>query len=424
MTKLNNSTVSKNASPKEVKVIMYNVGFGDCFLLKFIYNSKKTVQVLFDCGTSTEKKEHMNKVIDKLIADCGGKVDAIVVTHRHKDHLSAFNSKDTGKKLDTLRPELVIQPWTEHPDAEKKAIEAPSVFSKGMTKRIQTLGFAQSFVDTLIKNPGRLLAGAGPRIQKQILSIGELNIKNKIAVERLAKMGKKQAYVYSGSKSGLESMLPGVEVFVLGPPTLKQAPDIENMTSWNEDEFWKLYSNFAAADSKNINITRGKSVLFPKADTSAISKAPSFNKWLAKKMDAVQVQNIQQIVRSLDDELNNTSVILLFKIGNKALLFPGDAQLENWTYAFNNTKFKNELKNVILLKVGHHGSTNATPKTVWNIITKTKSKSKPLISLLSTKAGKHSGVPKKSLVDALKNNSILHNTQDLKTKLSEEITVL
>ena len=36
------------------------------------------------------------------------------------------------------------------------------------------------------------------------------------------------------------------------------------------------------------------------------------------------------IVRILDDALNNTSVILLFEVGGKRLLFPGDAQIENW----------------------------------------------------------------------------------------------
>ena len=42
------------------------------------------------------------------------------------------------------------------------------------------------------------------------------------------------------------------------------------------------------------------------------------------------------MLRSMDDELNNTSLILLFEIGGKKLLFPGDTQWENWEYALSN----------------------------------------------------------------------------------------
>jgi beta-lactamase superfamily II metal-dependent hydrolase len=38
-------------------------------------------------------------------------------------------------------------------------------------------------------------------------------------------------------------------------------------------------------------------------------------------------------VTMLDKVMNNTSVILVFEVGNKKLLFPGDAQLENWLFA-------------------------------------------------------------------------------------------
>ena len=49
-----------------------------------------------------------------------------------------------------------------------------------------------------------------------------------------------------------------------------------------------------------------------------------------------RLNSLLRIVRILDDVLNNTSVILLFDVpGTKPLrlLFPGDAQIENWEYA-------------------------------------------------------------------------------------------
>ena len=63
--------------------------------------------------------------------------------------------------------------------------------------------------------------------------------------------------------------------------------------------------------------------------------------------------------------MNNTSVILLFRIGKVSLLFPGDAQIENWQYALDNKANRQLLAGVDVYKVGHYGSLNATPKTLW-----------------------------------------------------------
>lgn len=403
--------------PSEIKVTMYNVGFGDCFLISFKYTAQKTINLLIDCGTSSESKEHMGKVVDKLLNDCNNKIDALIITHRHKDHLSAFNDKSLGKRLEALNPEIVIQPWTEHPKTSTQAIEAPDVFTKNAVKHIHTLNSLQQLALLITNNPDRIISSAGPIITKQIKNLAAISVPNKVAVNRLEKIGKKHAYVYAGSKTGLEKLLPGVKIMVLGPPTLKQTPDIKKQKSWDEDEFWKLYNRLTINTSKNLTTIKGSSALFPDAETVAVSKLPSFNKWLIKKLDIIQLQNLKQLVRIMDNALNNTSVVLLFTIGNKALLFPGDAQHENWSYALSNQKIKDELKNVTLYKVGHHGSTNATPKTMWNII----SKKNPLTTLLSTKAGKHSGVPQKTLVEVLDNKSTLINTQKFGKKLSEEI---
>jgi hypothetical protein len=52
------------------------------------------------------------------------------------------------------------------------------------------------------------------------------------------------------------------------------------------------------------------------------------------------------------------------------LLFPGDAQIENWAYALSEPTdlhgMKKLLADVDLYKVGNHGSRNATPRTLWD----------------------------------------------------------
>jgi hypothetical protein len=126
------------------------------------------------------------------------------------------------------------------------------------------------------------------------------------------------------------------------------------------------------------------------------------------------------MVRVLDDVLNNTSLILLFVAGDKKLLFPGDAQWENWSYALSQPGIGDLLKDAALYKVGHHGSRNATPKSLWKLID-----NKDLKSVMSTKAGKHGAidrrteVPRATLVQELQKRK-LYSTQDMGWAISSD----
>jgi hypothetical protein len=136
--------------------------------------------------------------------------------------------------------------------------------------------------------------------------------------------------------------------------------------------------------------------------------------------------------------MNNTSVILLFEVGGKKLLFPGDAQIENWEFALNNPDEKERARIHALLadtdvyKVGHHGSRNATPRTLWNLFRK-RSKDKEsdrLTSFISTKARVHGSVdrntevPRESHVAALKKETDYRTTQTLRSKVVGEAEVI
>ena len=130
-----------------------------------------------------------------------------------------------------------------------------------------------------------------------------------------------------------------------------------------------------------------------------------------------------ELVRILDKVLNNTSVILLFEFAGRKLLFPGDAQIENWSYALEDApdakKTAALLADVDVYKVGHHGSLNATPKkALWENFRKRQGRK--LCTLLSTMPGKHGStrsdteVPRQTLLKALETESELQNTVDLK----------
>ena len=113
------------ASPKSVEIRGYQVGFGDCFLLSFVYSATDKRHVLIDFGTTelptrgTPRKaakasEHMPQVASHIAKVCGGHLSAVVATHRHADHISGFGTDTkTGKSGETIKaltPEVVLQP--------------------------------------------------------------------------------------------------------------------------------------------------------------------------------------------------------------------------------------------------------------------------------------------------------------------------
>jgi hypothetical protein len=235
-------------------------------------------------------------------------------------------------------------------------------------------------------------------------------------------MGKKTNYVYHGKDSGLKTLLPGVIVDVLGPPTVKQTATIKKQRSKDPDEFWHFWRFQAAAMRLATPQTKESAVLFPRNVRATAPNFPVEVRWLVYHARKTRGDQLLQIVRMLDKAMNNTSVILLFRVGVKSLLFPGDAQIENWQYALSLESVRKFLSRVDLYKVGHHGSLNATPKSLWKLF-KNKSKDarniKRLKSLMSTMEDKHGSevshteVPRTTLVSQLKSQSDLFSTQSL-----------
>jgi hypothetical protein len=222
--------------PTKVEVRSYQVGFGDCFLLSFIYTEKDKRHVLIDFGTTELPKgkkpsTHMPKLAKRIEEDCGGKLTAVVATHRHADHISGFGTDGkTGKSGETIRslkPKLVIQPWTEDPRAAKNAKRATTDSARSPKGFVASLGAMHAVADAVLTLTKRPPAWMGVQLTKELRFLGMDNIKNRSAIENLIAMGKargaKAAWVRHGSNSGLGRLLPGVKVHVLGPPSLEQS---------------------------------------------------------------------------------------------------------------------------------------------------------------------------------------------------------
>ena len=421
--------------PTGLTIRAYQVGFGDCFLLSWQYPNKER-HVLIDFGSNGQPKSAPKSLLKAVAADiktrCGGKLDAIVLTHRHKDHIAGFATNDgkgPGDIIKSLDPDVVVQPWTEDPKAKPNAKQAT-----------QTMTGKQAFVSSLA-SMNEVSAGVigeakqlsetettpwRQRFFSALAFLGEEGIQNESAVRNLQEMGRRHAYVSHGSKSGLESVLPGVKITVLGPPTLKQSADIQKERSKDVAEFWMLQANAGK------RLVAGGQRVFPDAAVLSVTRPPPWARWFIPRVRAMRANSLLSIVRIMDDAMNNTSVILLFEVNGKSFLFPGDAQIENWEFTLKQAALMKRLANVTFYKVGHHGSRNATPKSLWkNFVNRgPEGTADRLRTVMSTMGGKYgkigegTEVPRQTLLRALRAETDFSSTQSLRgKKLSQDIEI-
>jgi hypothetical protein len=474
------------AKPTSLDIRAYNIGFGDCFLLTFHYGKDDRRHMLIDFGTTRKPdnadSDHELNIAKDIAAVTENKLDVIVATHRHKDHISGFATRkkagDAEKSGDVIREcakdAVVIMPWTEDPEAavdatgptKKKAfvqqLGSMHTFAEAVVREIEQDEEDDLFADADVNDPTELAASTGPKqrmhreesddaeggtwfstgtLRKRLRFIGEDAISNVSAVRNLVTMSRKEKrhYVSYDYKLDLRTALPGVKVKVLGPPNVDQWPSVQKQASKNKAEYWHLQADFwrrmALNSTSSVSAGRAKP-LFPRAaqcepeercsHRKACPQIPRASEWFVRRLRGVRAKQLMQLVLSMDNALNNTSVILLLEVGGKKLLFPGDAQWENWEFALKESKkaaeHLKELADVDVYKVGHHGSLNATPKTLWNNFTKRsddpKAKSR-MLSIISTKKGVHAhspqtAVPRSTLVRELKSETNYRSTEPVK----------
>ena len=429
----------------EVVLRTYHVGFGDCFRLAFRYENGSTKHVLIDCGTTCPppgKKNVLLNAAEDVHKACtahpAAELTAVIATHRHRDHIDGFRLKSesegnpaSGDIIRSLNPKLVIQPWTEDPLLEDTA-EGPEGRFVSQLNNLHRLSFK-------ILSETRAQLFKDVPFARQLEFLGENNLKDVSAVNNLRTMGGQREYVYFGIATSLSNLLPGVSVHVLGPPTLTQSNEIRKQRQYDEVEFWHLWQKRVSAEARRFGSTASIPLSVEEVNEMPLhnikpifedidqrysqSENPPRGRWFRRQLKEMRANETLGLVRILDRVLNNTSVILLFEFGNRKVLFPGDAQKENWAYALSKPEVCGLLAHVDLYKVGHHGSLNATPRTLWDLFAHKRSSQQGAIlkTVVSTLAGRHghekdgTEVPRNTLITELSEQSDLFTTQSLES---------
>lgn len=341
-----------------------------------------------------------------------GVLDVLAVTHRHKDHLFGFADNTGEATLRKLEPALILRPWTEDPTLQPDATSGHSDHAAALVGQASVsfaagLASAQAAAQQLSEMPG---------LRPAVAAAAAAQVKNAEAIKLLDELSEpdRGRYLCAGGDPGTTEAIPGLSVTVLGPPTVEQDPCVARQRADDEDQFWMLRLRASLEAAAGSPETPG--VLCD------VDLGPGPVRWLVDRLTAQRSHSTARLVRHLDDALNNTSLILLLEIGGLKMLFPDDAQIENWQYTLDqlttDPNLQSRLRDIDLYKVGHHGSRNATPRTLHALWQQRPRTLPPMTILMSTREGVHgetpsTRVPRQTLVDALKHIGPLFSTDDL-----------
>ncbi|MDW4573830.1 hypothetical protein R8Z57_13700 [Microbacterium sp. M3] len=453
------------STPVRVRVRMYQVGFGDCFLLSVEYDEplpdgRAERHLLIDFGSSHpprpgKARGRMADVAALVDEHTGGVLDVLVVTHRHRDHLRGFEVGAAAAVMKKLAPKLVLRSWTEDPAlaptadgpsgagaraagpasaaagaaatrtagagstaASRAADRAPAAGGVSPAAPAGGVSAASARYAALLaraqEHVARLSDVAG--LDDDIRAAAEDQLKNAEAVALLEELSEdgRGRYLHAGMDLDLAEVVPGLETLVLGPPTVDQDPRVAKQRE-NDPEYW-----LTALDA---SLRAAGSAAEAGAPTPP-SPPPGPVRWLVERLASERSHSAARLVRDLDDALNNTSLVLLLRVGGVTLLFPGDAQIENWRHTLDqlprDAKLRARLARVDLYKVGHHGSRNATPRSLHALWKARPDDAPGLTALMSTCEGVHgerdNAVPQTNLVSALREVAELISTDDLDTE--------
>lgn len=290
-----------------VRVRMYQVGFGDCFLLSFEYadQAEPARHVLIDFGTrQLAAGLNLADVAGEIDARTGGGPDVVVLSHRHQDHMSGFGGSGTDAVVGRWKPRLVVRSWTEDPAAPA---DATGPADPGGTGLRAGLDQGRAFANAL----SQAIATSARGLRADVRELALAQLANQAAIDRLDAWSRtgQGVYVSYGQPLALDAVVPGVQVHVIGPPTVAQHPAVakERATS---PEYWQLYRGLAATGAFDPAAAG--------ASTATDDRLVGPARWLVERLQAPQLRSLLRIVTALDHAMNNTSVILLIQAGDRS----------------------------------------------------------------------------------------------------------
>jgi hypothetical protein len=375
-------------------VRMYRQGLGDCFLITMPKEDGNPWRMLIDCGVilgTQDVNDRLREAIANIVEDTGGRVDVLVITHEHFDHVAAFAGlktsfcADNEKRADgQLQVGEVWFAWTEDPDdplgqklnkaradqvnrlaamvgqlqsSNREMSPATKDMANGVTELMAFFGLGPEDLAQARANLGQGMAangggkhlGATAQAMENARALGGPN-------------GEHVRYWKPSDVPWVSDKLPGVRIYALGPP--RDEALLKKTFATNEvyhlaasDAGYKAFFGAAGLDGDGIvkgddwcpfdnaygrelrDPLKGGNLSMPDATAEFLQRhyygpgsdmAEQDQSW--RRIDGDWLGSAAQFALNLDSATNNTSLVLAIELspGGEVLLFPADAQVGNW----------------------------------------------------------------------------------------------
>ena len=444
------ATKKSKAKKSELRIRMYRVGFGDFFLMT-VPTDDGPQHILIDCGVTPGKTKKgdigtIKAAVAHMAEETAKKLALIIVTHRHQDHIIGF-SRAAEIFNDFKVGALWMSFWETEYDPNEKKEKKKSLASEfqeeltalalGMQSRLAMAGKDDPDADEILAmlqnatgiDRADFAATGGAASAKKPGKGGGTNAASLAFLK--SGLGLEPEYYVKGDDPKMPKVLKdaGLTAQILGPPPTDAVDFMKLMDLKKgvgqylgeaEDGNGKTFDPFGTS-------WHAKGSEYPPSAFREFSreskKSPSAA--MEATIQAAQPSLLFTAAKTLDNFLNNQSLVVFFTFAGKKLLFAGDAQGGNWEYwMYGGTPEKapsadkidkdsaSILSHLDFYKVGHHGSTNATP------VSAVETMGGDFASMCSTQedsfgsVANDSEVPRGPLLDALaKKSKIVRSDQ-------------
>jgi beta-lactamase superfamily II metal-dependent hydrolase len=324
----------------KLRVRIYNVRFGDAILVIVPDADENglpvTRHILIDVGNVPGGEGGADTVFEPVMEDVlatldGRPLDLYVMTHEHMDHVQGllylarhrYGEEGLRDRLRTQHAWLTASAapdyYQRHPDAQKKLNEDRAAY-------FAIAGFLQAAPEQSAPAVAALMAINDPGATADCVNY----IRTLAGIEHTA-------YIYRGMD--LRGKHPFRET---------------NLEIWAPEEDTTVYygqfhpMTLGTLPGDRVSASLKLTTLVPPAGVDA-----------GAFYDLVESRRrgFADNLLAIDQAANNTSVVFCLGWRGWKLLFPGDAERRSW----RTMNKANVLTAVDFLKIGHHGSANATP---------------------------------------------------------------
>jgi hypothetical protein len=324
----------------------YNVGVGDCIYCRIPKairrgNKNEDFHILIDCGSkgSADPLAEAIELLKEMLPDApGGKkrIDLLVASHEHEDHIKGLDPEVLeGIKIENIWMNVAMD--ENHPQA-------------GRSHKLR------SFAMRAMRGLAEQNLALSPELQEMVAMY---SIDNDGAMEALRTglpeaNGIEAKYVHAGmTNDDLGIELQDAKITVVSP----------------ENDIDHFYLG-AEADETLRGLSGATTEFHERAAPAADAAPTNIGNADFRRLQSRMLSNALAFADLSGKVTNNTSVVLLIEWKGKRLLFVGDAEWDKkfkegksngaWNTMWNKRK---ELLNkpIDFLKIGHHGSENATP---------------------------------------------------------------